>query len=170
MEISQNVKIRGRLVDILATKGDELVAVEIKVNRAGLQRGIEYALHEKTAANFSYPALPNELITGQVRETCRNLGLGPLSADGKVTEVVKPVRGRSMPSALGAVTGSHKQKRKSINIISSGSSLDKLFKSRTLVSILKLLLLHVNEEFHLNELPEEPIWHHLLSRKRLTFC
>lgn len=150
-KVSREVKIRGRGVDILALRDDEVAAVEVKVSIGGLQRGIEYSLHQKSAVNLSYLALPKELASSSVRETCRNLGIGLLSIDDdRIRELVSPIRGESMPSVRERILG--KQKKKSDRYLTARSSLMELFRSRAQVLILKLLLLNSSEEFHLNDI------------------
>lgn len=149
-KVSTAAKIRGKVVDLLAVKDDQLAVVEVKSNPRGLERGIEYALHQKQAVNLSYLALPKELISQSLMDTCRNLGLGLLRVNDDVAEIVAPASGKSMPSVHDAV--SKKRREKKQIEISSVSSLDKLFRSKSLVSILKLLLLNSSEEFHLNEI------------------
>lgn len=149
---SAEVKIRGRSVDLLAVKDNEIVAVEMKSSLGGIQRGIEYALHQKNAVNQSYLALPKQLASSKVRETCKNLGIGLLGIDDEVTELVRPVRGESMPSVPETLFARGRREKRSDHRLTARSSLVKLFRSKTLVLILKLLVMNPAEEVHLNDL------------------
>ncbi len=151
-KVQREVKIRGRTADIVAVKGKEIGVVEVKGGSGDIQLGIEYALHQKNVANFSYLAIPEERATDKVIDTCRNLGIGVMLIinDGGVREVVKPVRSNALLSVQRLVFGERQKKQEPA--VTARSALGKLFRSRGLILILKLLFLNSASEFHLNDI------------------
>lgn len=153
--VSVGSKVRGRIVDVIAMKGDRILAVEVKTTTRGIERGLESALHEKNAVGASYLAIPSELVTLRIKETCRNLGIGLLSVDkDDVREAVGAARDGSMPSVRETILGG-KDSRKKENyypVIEISGSLGRLFRSNAQVLILKLLLLNSMSEFHSNDI------------------
>jgi predicted nucleotidyltransferase len=148
--VSGDVKIRGRTADIVAVKDNEIAVVAVQGGSSSIQGGISQALHQKSAVNFSYLAISKERVTDEVIDVCRNLGVGLLLVDGDVQEVLRPVRGEAFQSVQKLILGSRSKKR--LRIISTKGSLERLFRSKALVSILKLLLLNSTQEFHLHEI------------------
>lgn len=150
-KVLKEAKVRGRTVDILANKGGLVAAVEVKANIAHLQRAIEYALHQKHAVNLSYLAVPSEQASQKVKKLCRNLGIGLLLIDQRVREEVKPTYGRLLPSVGRAIAMKGVRKQEA-QIVTIRSSLEKIFRSRAQILILKLLLLNSKSEFHLHDI------------------
>jgi predicted nucleotidyltransferase len=146
-------KVRGKTVDVLAVKADKITAVEVKVNAGGIQRGIEYALHQKNAVDLSYLALPSDLASHKVKETCRNLGVGLLIVDDSgIQEVVEPTQGKSMPSVRKLILeGLGRRMKNEDRVVRTTSSLERLFRSNAQILVLKLLLLNSTSEFHLHD-------------------
>ena len=149
-KVQREFKIRGRTADIVAVKGKEIGVVEVKGGSGDIQLGIEYALHQKNAANFSYLAMPEERATDKVIDTCRNLGIGVMLINGGVREVVKPARSNALLSVQRLVFGERWKKQGPV--VTARSALGKLFRSRGLILILKLLFLNSASEFHLNDI------------------
>ncbi len=150
-KVQREFKIRGRTADIVAVKGKEIGVVEVKGGSGDIQLGIEYALHQKNVANFSYLAMPEERATDKVIDTCRNLGIGVMLINGGVREVVKPARSNALLSVQRLVFGGGPKKRQE-PAVTARSALGKLFRSRGLILILKLLFLNSASEFHLNDI------------------
>lgn len=75
-KVSREVKVRGRVADIVAVKGEDIAVVEVKGSAGDIHSGIEQALHQKRATNFSYLAIPKERCTADLINTCKNLGIG----------------------------------------------------------------------------------------------
>lgn len=146
---SHKVKLRGRIVDIIATKDEQVTAIEIKGGSGDIQRGIEQALHQKNASNFSYLAIPKDRSTKVILDSCHSLGIGLLLVDDVVKEVIKPVKSDVLPSVKNIV---FKEWKKSQKVVSIKSSLENLFRSRAQVLILKLLFLNSSSEFHANDM------------------
>lgn len=146
---SHEVKLRGRVVDIVATKGDKITAIEVKGDSGDIQRGIEQALHQKNAANFSYLAIPKNRSSKEIQNSCQNLGLGLLLVNDGVEEIVKPVMSEALPSVRNLI---FKEKKKPQQVVSIKSSLENLFRSRAMILILKLLFLNSSNEFHANDI------------------
>ena len=147
-KVSREVKLRGRVADIVAVKDGEIAVVEVKSNAGDVNLGIEQALHHKRAANMAYLAVPNERADQGVVTTCRNLGLGLILVDGGAREVVKPVRGEALASVRRSVL--HVKPKEGGMVLRS--SLEQLFRSRAQILILKLLFLNPAGELHLNEI------------------
>ena len=146
---NQEVKLRGRIVDIIAVKDGKIMAIEIKGGSGDIQRGIEQALHQKNAVNFSYLAIPKDRSSKGIQNSCQNLGLGLLLVNDGVEEIVKPVVSEALPSIRNLV---FKEKKKSLKVVSIKSSLENLFRSRAMILILKLLFLNSSNEFHANDI------------------
>jgi predicted nucleotidyltransferase len=147
-DVSRQVKLRGRIVDIVAVKDNQIALIEVKGGSGDLSHGIEQALHQKNAANFSYLAIPEELASNKITETCRNLGIGLILTNHRVREVVRPVRASALRSVKGIVLGERKRREQ----VSPRTSLGELFRSKALILILKLLFLNSTQEFHINEI------------------
>ena len=147
-KVSREVRLRGRVADIVAVKDGEIAVVEVKSNVGDVNLGIEQALHHKRAANVTYLAVPNERADQGVVSTCRNLGLGLILVDGGVREVVKPVRGEALASVRRSVLHLKPKERGMV----LRSSLERLFRSRAQILILKLLFLNPAGELHLSEI------------------
>lgn len=146
---SHEVKLRGRIVDVLATKGDKITAVEVKGSSGDIQHGIEQALHQKNTVNFSYLAIPKERSSKMILNSCQSLGIGLLLVNDVVEEIVKPTMSSVLPSVKNIV---FKEKKKPINVVSVKSSLEGLFRSKGQILILKLLFLNSSREFHTNDI------------------
>ncbi|MFZ1077667.1 MAG: hypothetical protein WAN47_09605, partial [Nitrosotalea sp.] len=136
---SREVKLRGRIVDIIATKDGKITAIKVKGSSGDIQRGIEQTLHQKNAANFSYLAIPKDRSSKVVLSTCQSLGIGLLLVNDRVEEVVKPTTSNVLPSVKNIV---FKDTKKPAKVVSIKSSLESLFRSRAQVLILKLLFLN----------------------------
>jgi len=148
-KVSEEVKLRGRVADIVAVKDKEIAAVEVKGNLGDLRLGLEQTLHYKHATNFAYLAVPKERGSQEIVTACRSLGIGLLLVDGGVMEAVKPERGEGLVSVRAAVLSTRPKARETVFL---KSPLERLFKSRAQILILKLLLLNPASKFHLNEI------------------
>ena len=147
--IFREVKLRGRMVDVIAVKEDKIMAVEVKGGSGDIQRGIEQALHQKNAANFSYLAIPKDRSSKAILNSCQSLGLGLMLVNDVVEEIVKPTIGNALPSVKNII---FKEKKKPQKIVSIKSSLESLFRSRAQILILKLLFLNSSAELHANDI------------------
>ncbi|MGI0086903.1 MAG: nucleotidyltransferase domain-containing protein [Nitrosotalea sp.] len=143
------VKLRGRIVDTIAVKDDKIIAVEVKGSSGDIQRGIEQALHQKNAANFSYLAIPKDRSSKVILNSCQSLGIGLLLVNDGVEEVVKPTMSDVLPSVKNII---FKERKKPQKVVSIKSSLESLFRSRAQILILKLLFLNSSSEFHANDI------------------
>lgn len=148
-KISHEIKLRGRIVDIIATKDNKITAIEIKGGSGNIQRGIEQALHQKNITNFSYLAIPKYRSTKAILNSCRGLGIGLLLVNDRVEEATKPMEGNVLPSVKNIV---FKERKKSQQSVLIRSSLENLFRSKAQVLILKLLFLNSSSEFHANDM------------------
>ena len=149
-KIEHEVKLRGRVADIVAIKGDEIALIEVKGSSGDIQRGIEQALHQKNAANFSYLAIPKERANDKILNTCKSLGIGLMLINDGVKEVVKPVRSEALPSVQKIILGIKlKKQEKKMRV---HSSLENLFRSKAQILILKLLFMNSTSEFHMNDI------------------
>lgn len=150
--VHREFKIRGRQADILATKNDQLLAVEVKGSSGDITQGVEQALHQKNAVNYSCLAIPQDRSSKAIINSCKNFGIGLLLVNDTIKEAVEPVKGDALPSVQRLVFG---QKKKSQKFISARSSLESLFRSRAQILILKLLFLNSSREFHTNEIARQ---------------
>lgn len=143
------VKLRGRIVDIIATKDGKITAIEVKGGSGDIQRGIEQALHQKNTANFSYLAIPKNRSSKIIINSCQNLGIGLLLVNDGVEETIKPIISNVLPSVKNIV---FREKNKTQKIVYIKSSLENLFRSKAQILILKLLFLNSSNEFHANDI------------------
>lgn len=146
---SREVKLRGRIVDMIAIKDGKIATIEVKGRFGDIQRGVEQALHQKNATNFSYLAIPKDRSSKEIQNSCQNLGLGLLLVNDGVEEIVKPVMSEALPSVRNLI---FKEKKKPQKVVSIKSSLENLFRSKAMILILKLLLLNSSNEFHANDI------------------
>lgn len=149
-DVSREVKIRGRMADIVAVKDDEIAVVEVKGPRGDIERGILQSLHQKEAANLSYLAIPKESFTKSVKETCRNLGIGLILVSDRIEEMVKPQHTSSLDSIRQKIL--HKTPRIKEKTIEAKSLLEIIFRTKSQILVLKLLFLNPTKEFHLNDI------------------
>jgi predicted nucleotidyltransferase len=148
-KVSEEVKLRGRIADIVATRDKEIAAVEVKGNLGDLKLGFEQTLHYKRAANVAYLAVPKEREDQELVATCRSLGIGLLLVNGGVMEAVKPERGEGLASVQMAILRPRPKSRETVFL---KSPLERLFRSRTQILILKLLFVNPTSKFHLNDI------------------
>lgn len=148
-KVKEEVKLRGRMADIVATKDDDIAVIEVKGNLGDLRRGVEQALHYKHAANFAYLAVPEQRSSDEIETSCKNLGVGLLLVNGGVAEAVRPERGQALASVRSAVTHARPRGQPTVRL---RTSLERLFRSRAQVLILKLFFLNPRASFHLNEI------------------
>lgn len=144
-------RIRGRQPDLVFSKNGKLGLVEIKGERANVDSAIEQALHFKNAADFSYLAFPKKAITTKLKQLCGSLGIGLLEVDGQVNEIIAPIESKALDSIKEKFRIPAPSKEPQIK---KKSSLERLFRSKTLVLILKLLFLNSTREFHLNAISD----------------
>ncbi len=148
-KVLREVKVRGRVADIVAIKNDDMAIVEVKGSAGDIHNGIEQALHQKRAVNFSYLAIPKERITNDLKNTCKNLGIGLILLDNSVKEVIKPVRSKALSSVRRQILGIKPKVQIKMSV---KSPLEYLFRTRGQILILKLFFLNPNKEFHLNDI------------------
>lgn len=148
-----NVKLRGHIPDIVATKGNQIVIVEAKAEAGSIESAIGNLLHMKRAAHLTYLALPRTRITEAVQRTLKQFGIGliEVDSDGKVREVLKPAENAPLLSIMNRVFGKQRVEKRKIKLRKS-SSLEHLFRSRGLILILKLFFLNPGSEFYANKI------------------
>jgi hypothetical protein len=129
-------------------RAGEIAVVEVKGSLGDPRLGLEQTLHYKHAANVAYLALPKEREDRDLLTACRNLGIGLLLINGGVTEAVKAERGEALASVREAVLHEKPKFREVV----LRSSLERLFRSRGQILILKLLFLNSSSAFHLNDI------------------
>lgn len=151
-KVSKGVKVRGKEIDVIALMGKDIVAVEVKGVGGDIQHGIEKALHQKRAVDFSYLAIPHKRSIPNIVEVCRSLGIGLLFVNDTVREAVKPTRGRTLPSVKRIILGQSMGAKKPEAVASVKSSLQYLFRNSAQILILKLFFLNPDGEFHVHEI------------------
>src|SRR5438270_2943112 len=85
-KVRTNVRLRGRVADLIAIKDGKISAVEIKAS-GNIHSGLEQALHLTKATNFSYLAIPAERADDAIIQTCKNLGVGLMTLNNTVVEL-----------------------------------------------------------------------------------
>lgn len=140
-------KIRGIQPDLMVSKNGKLALIEIKGKKGNIDQGIKQTLHLKNAGNYAYLALPKSIIKNQLVNICKGLGLGLLGIDDVVTQFIAPTETEALESVKKKLLGKSKTKKSFLEL---KTSLEKLFKSNSLILILKLLFLNSSNEFHLN--------------------
>jgi len=149
-DVKREVKIRGRIADIVAVKDNKIALVEVKGPRGDIERGIMQSLHHKEAVNYSYLAIHKDSFTKSVKETCQNLGIGLILVNKDIQEITKPKHTSSLKSIQKKIL---KEKPKTIKkVIETKSLLDLIFHAKSQILILKLFFLNPTKEFHQNEI------------------
>ncbi|MEO9295590.1 MAG: nucleotidyltransferase domain-containing protein [Nitrososphaera sp.] len=148
-QVKTNVKLRGRVPDLVATKGEKICIIEVKAS-GDIQKGIEQTLHMKKAANFSYLALPNDRTDDRLMDTCRNLGIGLMTFNGAVKELVRPAESEPLPSIKQKLLQLEPAKR--IVAPEAKNPLEFLFRTRGQILIMRFFFLNPNAELHINEI------------------
>lgn len=148
-KVSGSDKIRGRRPDLVFRKDDELAVVKVKGAKANTDTAIKQTLHYKNAVNYAYLSMPHEAISKSILNSCDSLGIGLITKDGKIKEMIRPIRSKALQSVKEKFFVPIPKKEPEIK---KRSSLEKLFRSKSLILILKLLLLNSTQEFHLNEI------------------
>jgi len=142
--ISTQVKLRGRIPDILAIKDDRVIAIEIKGQAGNIEQGIEQALHQKNSVNGSYLVITRTRSNKKTSNICHDLGIGLLLIDEEgLEEVVKPdMNEKTLDSTQ---TSIFKEKGKPAKIKTEKGILVKLFRSESEVAILEEIIQNPNE-------------------------
>jgi len=141
-------KIRGMRPDFVVSKNGKIAMIEVKGERANMDNAIKQVLHLKNAANFAYLALPNEIISDDKIRLCKDLGIGLISIDEKTKEIVEPILTKGLKSVEKKILKTKSKKPKT----EKKSTLELLFRSRTLIAILKILFMNQTKEYYLYDL------------------
>lgn len=139
-------RIRGRVPDFIFSKNGKIGIVEVRGEKANIDNAIGQALHFKKAVNLSYLALPKRAVTSRLKDLCKTLGIGLFIVDEKVNEIIKPIETNALDSIKEKLRIPVPEKEP---LIKKRSSLERLFRTSTLVLVLKLLLWNSNKEYHL---------------------
>ncbi|MBS1268512.1 MAG: hypothetical protein MAG458_01241 [Nitrosopumilus sp.] len=145
-------KIRGFQPDFVIEKNGKLAMVEVRGERADFDNGVKKVLHFKNAANYAYLAVPDEIITDKVYSICKSLGIGLISIDKEVREIIRPESTTALESVKNRV---FKFTKKEKPVVKKKSLLAVLFRSKTLIQLLKFLLLNQTQEYYLHELADK---------------
>ena len=144
-------KIRGFQPDFVVEKDGKLAMIEVRGERADLDTGIKKVLHFKNAANYAYLALPYDVINNKTINICESLGIGLLAISKEVKEIVRPEPTDGLESVKNKILHIVKEqpspKKKSL--------LEVLFRTKTLIQILKVLFLNQTQEYYLHELADQ---------------
>jgi predicted nucleotidyltransferase len=151
-KVVPDMKLRGRIPDIVATKDGKIAVVEVKATSGNIENAMATVLHLRKAANLAYLALPNSRISKTVLEALKPFGIGLIAVDdeGNATEMLAPSESIPLPSVINRVFG--KQPHKKRRVRARKSSLEHLFRSEGLIQILKLFFLSPGGEFYINEI------------------
>jgi predicted nucleotidyltransferase len=142
-------KIRGLRPDIVMSKNGKLAVVEVKGSKGNVNLGIEQALHFKNSADYSYLALSEEVITKDLLDLCKSLGLGLVSVGKKTRVLVEPIQSQALQSVKNRIFSQKAKEKPKVQI---KTSLERLFKSKNLVLMLKLLFWNSTTQFHSNDI------------------
>ncbi|MBD3189088.1 MAG: hypothetical protein GF308_00505 [Candidatus Heimdallarchaeota archaeon] len=86
------VKYYSRKIDIIATKGKIIFAIEAKI--ANWQKALQQALTCKICANKVYIAMWHNFIHRIPLNKVKQYGIGLLEIDGNVKEIIKPKKSK----------------------------------------------------------------------------
>lgn len=142
-------KVRGLYPDVVVSKKGKIAMVEIKGYKGSIDRGLEQAMHFKNSANYSYLALPRDVITDKLPDLCSNLGIGLLAVGDRVDTLVEPNESQALESVKSRILTQKAVQKPQTQI---RTSLVRLFKSENLILILKLLFWHSTTSFHSNDI------------------
>lgn len=148
-KIIPQVKVRGRIVDLVAVKDQTIALIEVKGSQGNPLHGIGQAVHQSTVAEYSYLALPSDKVE-EVEDVCAKLGIGLLAVNSKVNVLVEPKKGTSLPSVRSMILKIKPKLRKPPP--EKRPDLVIMFGSETRVKILKLLLLAPDTSFYIKEI------------------
>ncbi len=142
-------KVRGLYPDLVVSKNGKIAMVEVKGYKGSIDRGLEQAMHFKNSANYSYLALPENVVTTRLRNLCSSLGIGLLSVGESVETLVEPIESEALESVKNRILTQKTREKPEVQV---RTSLDRLFKSANLILILKLLFWHPTTSFHSNDI------------------
>lgn len=148
-KIIPQVKVRGRIIDLVAVKDQTIALIEVKGSQGKLLHGIGQAVHQSTVAEYSYLALPSDKVE-EVEDVCSKLGIGLLAVNSKVNVLVEPKKGTSLPSVRSMILKIKPKLRKPPP--EKRPDLVIMFGSEARVKILKLLLLAPDTSFYIKEM------------------
>jgi len=145
-EIKVGVKARGRIPDVLATKKEEIIIIEVKGISGDKLKAIGQAIHFKNCADYVYIALPQERLDKEFVTTIKPLGIGIISLNNKITETVKAEKNDVLPSVKSIVLKAKPFEEKT-KIEKKLSVLETILGNKVNFKILKLLSKTPNKEF-----------------------
>jgi len=141
-------KIRGIRPSFVVSKNGKIAMIEVKGEKANMDNAIKQVLHLKNAANYAYLALPSEIITEDKIRICHDLGIGLIAINKETKEIVEPMFTSGLKSIKKKILQTKNEKPKT----EKKSLLELLFRSRTLIAVLKILFLNQTKEYQLHEL------------------
>lgn len=148
-KIFTHIKIRGRVVDIVAIKKNEISLIEVKGSQGDIIKGVGQAVHQMGAGSFSYLAIPSSRLDEKLKETCKNLGIGLLLINSEITEIVRPKKTEALESVEKIV---FKLKPKIKKTEKPKLLLQRLIPSKSRIKILTLLFTNPQKKFYLREI------------------
>ncbi len=147
-DVQREVKIRGRMVDVVGVRDGQIAMVEVRDAHGNMDMGIMHAMHQKEAADYSYLAMYDG-IHKRARTVCRNLGVGLIQLDGAACEMLPAEHTAALESVRKKMLKTRPAERKTIRV---QSPLYHILHTKSQVLILKLLFLNGTKEFHLNDI------------------
>ncbi len=87
--IMGTVKVKGSIPDIVATRNDRIIMIEVKGGMGNIHSGIARAIDHSAGSHYSYLALPSSSSSDRIRSIIKGLGLGLMEVDNKVHLSVK---------------------------------------------------------------------------------
>lgn len=100
-EVYPEVRLFSRNIDLIAKKKSKIVSIELKVRN--WKKGIQQSYLNLRVANYSYLALPDPIwnrINRRIYVDAFTHGIGLLSVDGTVRQIMRPERSNKIQPLL----------------------------------------------------------------------
>jgi hypothetical protein len=99
--VVNEAKLFSRGIDVIAKKRNKVIAVELKVQK--WKRAIQQAYMDLRVSNYAFVALPEskwERIDRRIYYDAYNYGIGLLSVNGNVRQIMRPAPSKRIQPKL----------------------------------------------------------------------
>lgn len=99
--VFDEAKLFSRGIDVIAKRRNNIVAVELKVQK--WRRAIQQAYMDLRVSNYAFVALPEmtyERIDREIFHEAHNYGIGLLSVNGDVKQIMRPAPSNNIQPKL----------------------------------------------------------------------
>lgn len=99
--VINEAKLFSRGIDVIAKRRSNVIAVELKVHK--WRRAIQQAYMDLRVANYAFVALPEmkwERIDRRIFHEAYNYGIGLLSVNGDVMQIMRPTPSKNIQPKL----------------------------------------------------------------------